>query len=120
MSNLRFIRKLRFILPVVALAMLGIFVPSPVAAGTLSGDLNKILSLGGLLRVNVIVQTNGRPSSSLLSLVQLLGGKIYAQFDSINGFVVDSPLSLITTLLSRADVERICPDRKALGALDLS
>src|SRR5439155_17214816 len=42
------------------------------------------------------------------------------QFDSVDGFAVEGPVSLITTLLSRSDVERICPDRKTAGALDLS
>jgi hypothetical protein len=94
--------------------------PAPVAAATLSDDLAQILSGGLLSRVNVIVQTNGTPTSSLLSLVQLLGGRIYGQFSSINGFAMNGSLSLVTTLLARTDVERISPDRQTGGTLDLS
>src|SRR5437870_6722665 len=113
-------RTLRF--PIMAIALcLGLGLrPAPAAAATLSDDLAQILNLHLLSRVNVIVQTNGTPTSSLLTLVQLLGGRIYGQFSSINGFAVNGSLSLITTLLSRTDIERISPDRQTGGALDLS
>src|SRR5260370_6584086 len=113
-------RSWRASLAAIAIGVLAIAQPTGASAATLSSDLNQILSLKLLSRVHIIVQTNGAPSSGLLSLIQLLGGKIYAQFSSINGVAVDSPLSLITTLLTQPSVTHISPDRQTKGSLDLS
>src|SRR5437879_5343046 len=78
------------------------------SAATLSADLAQILSLKPA-RVNVIVQSNGPVSSVLLLTIQLLGGRVYAQFTSINAVAVDAPVNLITSLLTNLGVERMCP-----------
>src|SRR5437588_13091411 len=104
----------------IVLAALMMAPPTGASAGTLSDDLAQILSLKLLSHTNVIVQTYGTPTSSLLSLVQLLGGTITGQFSTINGFSANVPLSIIPTLLSQLSVERISPDRKLAGTLELS
>lgn len=110
--------SLRFWPAVLAASLLS--AAPPASAGTLSSDLTEIVS--GLLqpKVRVIVQTNGRPTTLLLTTVALLGGTVHSVFDSVDGFVATVPVSSILTLVVRADVLHISMDLPVRGNLDLT
>lgn len=79
--------------------------------------------LGNLLplpRQKVIIQTQGTPTGELLNLVRLLGGKIYASFETIDGFAADLPLPVLSSLLARLDIVRVTPDLPVVGSADLT
>src|SRR5438034_1396076 len=97
-----------------SLSTLLLLASAPCWAGDLSPDLAQIVQKGKTDRVQVVLETSGRPQPGLIAQALAAGAKGVHSFTSINAVTLNVPVKALAGIAHRADVSYVVPDR-ALG-----
>src|SRR5437763_3110856 len=107
-------RRLAILLSICMLGATALF------AGGVSKDLQPVLPLNPLARVDVIIQFNHVPSGGVLQAISRAGGLQKLAFPMLNGGLFTVPAAALKGLAESPEIAYISPDRSVSGTLEFA